>query len=1248
MVRPATTVTSASSAEYKRPWLLPGEEVQATFTGHVDFYRIDTRGDPLAFSVLSGSSPSSNDTRFGLHGRHDRDSSTTRGLSSSAHVGRSHPHRASPSAHLASLLTAAGRTLHGKLAQDPSSSLSYGGLPQHHGPHQQHYLHHQSYPGKQHHKQKYSHDGQEVLLPPPSSEALQSAMGLNQEQQVLSSAGKNREGSGSTLVTAEKPPQSTNLQLEITDFRVCLVRFSANGQGQILEQVVLGSIAKMTLQDHDRITITLKFDTSRYLIAQQDSRHGPPVVVTIMTILKTLVFNEQVSTRFPYKMGKAILHPPTSQQQDEDSKTMESRKQGPSLWTAEDIISLEDAGDDSHYKDMSRDKSRAVAQKLGWFGGYDIANEFQRQGFDESLWCVADINADFELSPTYPEQVIMPTCFLTSGSNNLRAHDRHSDPTKSSHGNRAGPAYIALDETARTCLQQLTNFRSNKRFPVLCWRSPDSGLVLMRSSQPMVGFLGARGPEDELYIRTILSSAAKQAGADSKHRTSPKLCIMDARAFASAVANGYVGGGRENPEHYPNASISFMSLGNIHTIANSHQAVLKAVSNQADSPNWFSLIESTGWLNHVADLLKAASGQEGVVGKMVGSNASVLVHCTDGWDRTTQLVSLAQILMDPFFRTIQGLRILIEKEWLSCGHPFQSRTDAVPNGQGRKPGTAGFDVDTTENWKSAAEVQSSPNGAKESVSYSRKMRKNVYPDPDPPKDLEPFPSFTYHMDARQQPVDISSPSATEKSEKSYQETPVSKPTRQMYTGYPPRPMSTPVPPKYPPQQPSTHSSPPTATLPQPGATSIATMVPLSPSPVFILFLTCLHHIVQQHPSQFEFNDYLLIVLARAGSGGLSPFGDFLYNSERERKRDRMRQRTPSIWKWIQRHRGWFTNRDYSPPPPLSSASSGSGSGSHRVMDDWRKNVLTVQTGGRYTALWSEYYFNTTPPFLPDTRTILLHYHPPSPSCPLSEGGTQVSTVYKSSAATTRMDTWHSSMFDEQQRKQFTFPGVILSSKDPMSPGGPRSPPRHDVSSPSAALEMSIILPPELTQLRGEEMHLYYMLVMHLKSKRREKVKNAFLGWQSWAKRRREDRPAREEGWGVVADGFVSGSSSGVEDGGVDTADEELPRSNHRMRKKGLPELVLVAAAKKGVEVEMARIIESPDQFFGRDQPLQYEDISEDEVDYSEEDVRDLGSGQEENDGVKVVQMSDAELEDAFDDFGFPVIGSEDPDVFIAV
>lgn len=42
---------------------------------------------------------------------------------------------------------------------------------------------------------------------------------------------------------------------------------------------------------------------------------------------------------------------------------------------------------------------------------------------------------------------------------------------------------------------------------------------------------------------------------------------------------------------------------------------------------------------------------------MIGKN--VLVHCSDGWDRTSQLCSLGQLLIDPYYRTIEGLAVLI-------------------------------------------------------------------------------------------------------------------------------------------------------------------------------------------------------------------------------------------------------------------------------------------------------------------------------------------------------------------------------------------------------------------------------------------------------------------------------------------------------------------------------------------------------------------------------------------------------------
>lgn len=50
-----------------------------------------------------------------------------------------------------------------------------------------------------------------------------------------------------------------------------------------------------------------------------------------------------------------------------------------------------------------------------------------------------------------------------------------------------------------------------------------------------------------------------------------------------------------------------------------------------------------------------------------------LVHCSDGWDRTAQICSISQILMDPYYRTIEGLEVLLEKDWVSFGFQSQLR-----------------------------------------------------------------------------------------------------------------------------------------------------------------------------------------------------------------------------------------------------------------------------------------------------------------------------------------------------------------------------------------------------------------------------------------------------------------------------------------------------------------------------------------------------------------------------------------------
>lgn len=62
-------------------------------------------------------------------------------------------------------------------------------------------------------------------------------------------------------------------------------------------------------------------------------------------------------------------------------------------------------------------------------------------------------------------------------------------------------------------------------------------------------------------------------------------------------------------------------------------------------------IRNSHWLHHVQKVLLGALDAAKKIGR---DNESVLIHCSDGWDRTAQLTALAQVILDSRCRTIDG------------------------------------------------------------------------------------------------------------------------------------------------------------------------------------------------------------------------------------------------------------------------------------------------------------------------------------------------------------------------------------------------------------------------------------------------------------------------------------------------------------------------------------------------------------------------------------------------------------------
>lgn len=505
-------------------------------------------------------------------------------------------------------------------------------------------------------------------------------------------------------------------------------------------------------------------------------------------------------------------------------------------------------------------RSNVLEAKLevrGW-KLYDAKKEYRRQellsGDMNSAWRLSNINEGYRFCPSYPECFIVPTSISES------------------------------------VLQHAGKFRSKQRIPVVVYkhRQVENGNVIARCSQPLVGLnLQNRSLQDETLIYEIFKSQneerKKLLSEDSEYRDQPqKNLIVDLRPITNAMAQHALGAGTEIVENYrgkskrgkdskvldDNSSRSFQqvekifcNIDNIHVMRDSLNKLNSILSDLDRFPiessgsikNFFPLLQhsltKTQWLDRLSLILQSVDR----ISKSIHlNNTNVLIHCSDGWDRTSQVSALTQLCLDPYFRTMEGFIVLIEKEWLSFGFKFATRND---NG-----GCIGAVMPTALNEAKPdpIEVDSESVLLLSSITSPTQIVPLI-------NDSTKAALTSFFLKAA---LHIKNTAYTAKSSISLDSN-NEQPYHNTYGGSNER------------------------------------------SPIFHQFLDCVYQIFRQNPTKFEFNSRFLKRLFYHSYS--CQYGTFISNSEKEFKaNEKVPADTVSVWDYFLSRKGEFLNPNYQP------------------------------------------------------------------------------------------------------------------------------------------------------------------------------------------------------------------------------------------------------------------------------------------------------------------------------------------------
>lgn len=485
------------------------------------------------------------------------------------------------------------------------------------------------------------------------------------------------------------------------------------------------------------------------------------------------------------------------------------------------------------------------------------------------------------------------------------------------------PSVLVVPATiSDNTLNYAGRYRSRARIPALTYLHPVNDCSITRCSQPLVGVRGNRSIQDEKLLAAIFDTTRaerplsaynspppereepgpskdkdancstrldgdlqqtdtealedavisrlrgdeEEAGTqDSEEKKAmvygaqQRNMIVDARPTLNALAMQTIGAGSEDMNNYKFATKAYLGIDNIHVMRDSLQRVIDALKDSDLTPLGPNrdLLQKSNWLKHIANVLDGVS----LIARQVGlQHSHVSIHCSDGWDRTSQLSSLSQICLDPYFRTMEGFMILVEKDWLSFGHMFKHRSGFLSSEKW-------FQIENERISRGTEDAEGKEQG-NNAIAGAQKTFENAF------LSAKGFFSNNRNNDSRES-INIDSDADAAGNYDSE-----SQPARRIVSGTAKKEKD-----------------------------KVLTKVKET-SPVFHQFLDATYQLMYQHPTRFEFSErFLRRLLYHLYS---CQYGTFLLDNERERKEARLRERTRSVWDYFLSRKKEFLNPKYDP------------------------------------------------------------------------------------------------------------------------------------------------------------------------------------------------------------------------------------------------------------------------------------------------------------------------------------------------